>query len=340
MARGHALPAIVFALLSAACSPKAPAPEAGGPLLPQLAARQQQVERLELRGAGNKVLVSLQRTQGEWRLAQRDGWRADGARIASYIARLAQAQRAEAKTDRPEMYPRIAVEEVASPDAGGTELSVAGPGISARLLLGKEHKLSGGRYVRVGGQARAWLCDSDVGFDPDPVSWLDHRLLEVPLARVLSVRMQAQGAPAYSLVSRDDRFRPDDAPSGAMRDSHAGDDVASALEAFDIEDVAAGEAPKTISQRLDYALVDGEVLAVTVWRDGLRDWASVDATLDAARAHEWAAQAGKPQLETQARARVADWSRRFAGRKFLLPPPLAHTLTLDHSQILEGQPSP
>ena len=98
--------------------------------------------------------------------------------------------------------------------------------------------------------------------------------------RVLSVRMQAQGAPAYSLVSRDDRFRPDDAPSGAMRDSHAGDDVASALEAFDIEDVAAGEAPKTISQRLDYALVDGEVLAVTVWRDGLRDWASVDATLD------------------------------------------------------------
>ena len=327
-------------LLASACAPAPEAPESGGPLLPQLASRQQQVDRLELRGAGGAVLVTLQRKDGEWQLAQRGGWRADGARISTYLAQLAQAQRVEAKTDRAVMYPRLAVEEVSDPQAGGTELRLSGRELSARLLIGKEHKLSGGRYVRVGGQARAWLCDTDVGFDVDPLSWIDHRLVAVPLARVERVRIHPRVAPAFALVSRDDRFRPDDAPSGAMGDSHAGDDIASALEAFDIEDVAAGKAPAQYSQRLDYELVDGPVLAVTVWRDGQRDWAQLEASLDARRAAGWARQANKPALEAEARARVADWTRRFAGRKFLLPPSLARTLTLDHSQILEGKPAP
>jgi hypothetical protein len=339
VARGLALAAAAIVLL-AGCAPSAPTPEAGGPLLPQLSSRQRQVERLELHGAGDKTLVSLQRKDGEWQVLQRDGWRADGGRIARYLAQLAQAQRTEAKTDRPVMYPRLAVEEVSDPQAGGSELRISGRDVSARLLIGKEHKLSGGRYVRVGGQARAWLCDTDVGFDADPVSWIDHRLVEVPLARVERVRIEPHGAPAFALVSRDDRFRPDDAPSGAMRDSHAGDEIAAALEAFDIEDVAKGEAPAQVSQRLRYEIVDGPVLVVTVWREGLRDWAQLEATLDDKRAAKWAGQAGKPALEAEARARVADWSRRFAGRKFLLPPALAHTLTLDHLQILEGSATP
>jgi hypothetical protein len=298
------------------------------------------VDKLQLRGAGGKALVSLRRVGGEWRLAERADWRADGARIAQYLVLLAQARRAEAKTDRPAMYPRIAVEDVSDPQAGGTELALSGRGIAARLLLGKPHRLSGGRYVRLAGQPRAWLCDLDVGFDPDPVAWLDHRLVEVPLARVQQVRIRPHTGPAFALVSLDDRFRPDDAPPGAMRDSHAGDEIAAALEAFDIEDVAADDGPQSLSQQLDYELVGGEVLTVSVWRDGQRDWGRVSASFDQPRAAAWAQQARRPELEAQARARVAEWSRRFAGRKFLLPPALAHTLTLDHSQILEGAPPP
>ena len=338
MPRG--LLAATLLLLAGACARTEEALPAGGPLLPQLAGRQAQVERIELRGPGDQALVTLQRRGDEWQVAQRAGWRADGARVAQYLAQLAQARRVEAKTDRAAMYPRLAVEDVADPDAGGTELRLSGRDFAARLLIGKPHKLSGGRYVRLGGEARAWLCDTDVGFDAEPVAWLDHRLLAVPLSRIERVRIEPRNAPAYALVSRDDRFRPDDAPSGAMHDSHAGDEVASALQAFDVEDVASGQAPAQLSQRLEYAMVDGPVLAVSVWREGQRDWARLEASLDAPRAASWARQARRPELETAARARVADWSRRFAGRKFLLPPALARTLTLDHSQILEGSAAP
>ena len=327
-------------LLAGGCTTETQAPEAAGPLLPQLASRQDQVRELVLRGAGGKAVVTLQRKDEEWQVAQRAGWRADGARIAQYLAQLAQARRVEAKTDRAAMYPRIGVEDVADANATGTELQLSGTGIEARLVIGKAHKMSGGRFVRPAGQPRSWLCDVDVGFDADPVSWIEHRVLAVPLARVDRVRIRPRTAPAFSLVMRDDRFRPDDAPSGAMRDSHAGDDIASALVAFDIDDVAADDGPKQVSQELDYELVDGSVLTVAVWRDGQRDWARLASSFDEARGAGWERQSGRKDVQAQARAQVAEWARRFAGRKFLLPATLARTLTLDHSQILEGAATP
>src|SRR6186713_2990564 len=91
---------VPIACLLAACTQHAAdAPQAGDSLLPQLAPRQDQVQRLQLRGAGGKPLVSLQRVGDEWLLEQRAGWRGDGARIGQYLALLAQARRVEAKTD-------------------------------------------------------------------------------------------------------------------------------------------------------------------------------------------------------------------------------------------------
>jgi hypothetical protein len=328
-------------LLAASCAKAPPAEPAGGaPLLPALASRQDHVDTLEVRGAGDEALVSLKRVGDEWQVVQRQGWRADGARIAQFLERLANARRVEPKTDRPVMYPRIGVEDVADPNAGGTELRLSGKDVSARVVVGMPHKSTGGRYVRLVGEARAWLCDTDVSLDPDPVSWIDHRLLSIPLARVDRVRIRPRTAASFSLSSRDDRFRLDDAPSAAMNDSYAGDDIASALVGFDVDDVAPDNGPPQASQALDYELVDGTVLTVSVWREGQRDWARVAASFDEAQGAKWERLSGKPGVQARARAQVAEWTRRFGGRKFLLAPGLAHTLTLDHSQILEGAQAP
>lgn len=345
MARRSALAARAFAgamlaLAVAGCSRPAPIEQAtAGALLPALAARQQQVERLQLRGAGNKLLVSLARERGEWRVGERAGWPADAARISGHLSRLAQARRVEAKTASPAMHVRLGVEDIADPEAKGTELRIIGPGIEQRLLIGELHARSGGRYVRENGNARAWLTDLDVGFDPDPVAWLQRRLVEIPLARVERVRIRPRNNPAFALVHRDDRFRPDDAPSAAMGESHAGDDIAATVQAFDIEDVASDDGSAVPEQSLDFELVDGTVLTIAIWREGQRDWARLSAAFDEARASAWAAQARRPDAVAQARGIARDWSRRFAARRFLLPESLAATLMLDHTQILEGRSS-
>jgi hypothetical protein len=327
---------VALCLLLAACAPPANQSDAGpGPLLPQLAGELQRVSTLRLRGAGGRALVSLHRERGEWRLGERADARADGARIAAYLLRLSQARRVEAKTDSAAMYPRLAVEDVADPDAGGHELEIAGEGIAARLLIGKAHRATGASYVRLHGERRSWLLDLDATFDADPRAWLDRRLLDVPLARVERVRIRPREGAAFALVSRDDRFRPDDAPAAAMRDSHAGDAIAGALQGFEIDDVGKDEG-HVASRTLDYELVDGAVLALEVWREGPRDWARVSARIDEPRAQAWARQAQRPQLVEEARARVAEWNRRSGGRRYLLPQALARTLMLEHVQILQG----
>jgi hypothetical protein len=123
-----------------------------------------------------------------------------------------------------------------------------------------------------------------------------------------------------------------------MGDSHAGDDIASALDGFAIED-AGRDAGQQASRILDYELVDGSVLSIGVWREGPRDWARIEARLDGARAQAWAKQSARPQVLVEARAQVAEWNRRFARRKYLLPQALASTLMLEHAQILQGMPA-
>jgi hypothetical protein len=335
----RAFAAMLLAL--AACAPRGadPGTQATGLLLPELATHESGVDSLLLRGAGARLLVSLRREGGEWRLGERQGARADAARIARYLDTLARARRIEAKTDRPVMYPRLGVEDIADPEAGGHELQLAGEGIAARLLLGKPHKPSGAIYARRRGEARSWLLDVDARFDPDPVAWLERRLLEVPLARVERVRVRPREGGGFALASRGDRFRPEDAPEAAMRDSYAGNDIAAALDGFTVDD-AGPDRGQTASRVLDYELVDGAVLSVGVWREGPRDWARIGARLDETRAQAWARQSGRARSRAEASARVAEWHRRFAGRKYLLPQALATTLMLDHEQILRGTAPP
>jgi hypothetical protein len=335
--------AALCVLLAASCT-RATAPaiesEKPGSLLPLLADRQQQVDRFELVGAGGKTLLRFRRTQGSWLMDGRP-WRADGARIAQYLLSLAQARRVEAKTDRAAMYPRLGVEDVADPDATGTELHLSGAGgFEARVVIGKPHKLSGGRYARLSAHPRSWLVDADIGVDPDPLAWIDHHVLAVPLPLVESVRMRPRNAPEYTLAMRDDRFRPDDAPSAAMQDSHAGDQIASALVDLQAEDVASGGTREVPSQQLIYALVDGGTITVSVWREGQRDWARIEAGVDGKKSSAWSRQSRRPQWEKEVRQRASTWGAQFVGRKFLLSPELARTLTLDHSQVLEGDPTP
>jgi hypothetical protein len=308
----------------------------GAHILPGLAGNPGQVDRLLLRGAGRRVLVSLERIDGEWRLREREGARADSARIQEYLLRLAQARSVENKTGSPAMYPRIGVEDVSSPEAGGHELELAGQGVSARIIIGKAHALSGTSFARIPGEAPSWRLDTDIGFEPDPVAWLEHRLLDVPIARVDRVRIRPRAGGEFSLAMRDDRFRPEDAPAAMLRDSHAGDDIAAAVQDFGIEDAGRDDG-REAERVLDYELVDGAVLSVGVFRDGLRDWARISARLDEARAQDWAARARRAQALAETRAQVAQWQRRFAGRRFLLPPALASKLMLEYSQILQGE---
>ena len=333
-----ALPLLTAVALSAGC--KRAQPEAGKPLLfPALATHQDELETLQLRAAGNAVLVTLFRKGGLWRVAERGDWPADAGRVSQYLFVLSQSRLSEEKTANPGLFPRLGVEPVSRPDATGTELMLSAPGASWQLVIGKEHPKFDSNYVRVNGRPQAWLTDLPVSFDRSPASWLDHRLLDLPLARIVEVRVDGKLGRPFRLIHRDDRFRLDDVPSAAMHDSHQGDALASALDQLQFEDLAADTEPEAAERELQFVAVDGLRFTVQAWHASDRLWVRVAASIDQARAAEWARQGtGTAANPVNLSRQVSGWNERFQGRKFLLPPAVSATLMLSYEEILHGAP--
>lgn len=310
-------------------------------LFPGLDKAQANVESMQLRGARNRVLVSLERRNGAWRVAERNGWPADTGRISQYLFVLSQARRMEAKTSDPKLYSRLGVEAISAADAKGAELTLSGKGMRSRLLIGNDHARMDGYYVRVDGEAGTWLTDLPVYFDPDPRVWLDRRLVDVPLARIARVRVSGVDEKPFSLSHREDRFRLDDAPAAAMRDSYQGDVVASALDQLHFEDVAADAGDTPAIRTLDYSTVEGLLLQVQAFREGEQLWVRMRAGTDPATAQAWAqVSAANAASNATLEARVKAFNESFSNRRFLLADPVATNLMLTHEQILAGPPKP
>jgi hypothetical protein len=306
-----------FALL--ACAPRAPeAPAASGPLLPGLATRLPTLQSIELRTAGDRVAVTLQRAKPGWTVRERTGWPADPALVRTLLEDLAAARRAEARTARPDRYARIGVEAVAGADAGGIEARLHGRGWDEAVVVGDAPPLGGGRFARRAAEAQAWLVDRPLALPREPAAWLDTRLFDVPLARVAGVRSFDAAGHAFELAHRDDRFRVVDAPSAAMGDSYRGDALAGVLEQLHLDDVAADDGAAA-ERTVYFTLVDGAQVRLAAWRVDGRVWM---------RVQECPPKAG-PLCPVEA---------RWAKRRFLLPAHVAATLLMTRAQVLAGTP--
>lgn len=310
---------VLAALALGACTrPATEAPAASGPLLPALAKQLPTIESIELRTAGDRVAVTLERKGSTWTVRERTGWPADPAMVDALLEDLESAQRVEAKTAKPDHYARIGVEAVSAADAGGVEVRLHGKGWNESVIVGNAPPVGGGRFVRRAADAQAWQVDRELDVARGPAQWLDTRLLDEPLAHVESVLSNDRSGHQFALVHRDDRFRIADVPSAAMGDSYRGDALAALLADLRIEDVATGE-ERTPERDVVFSLHDGRRISLESWREDGRIWMQV---------RECPAGAGRD-------CRI---DGRWAGRRFLLPAHLAPTLWLTRDQILGHTP--
>ncbi len=311
-------------------------------IFPDLAQRQERIDSIRVSGAGNASLVTLQKTTGVWRVRERDGWPADAGKISETLFLLAQARLLEQKTANPAQYSKIGVEPLSGRWAQGEGVLVEGGGKPLRLLIGHAHVNFDGDYIRVNDGAQSWLSDRRLDISRDPVEWLDRHLIDLPLARVAQVKVEATDGDKYSLSPRDDRFRLDGLPSGAMGDSHAGDAMAGLLEQLDFDDVGNDDGRIPTERRVDFLGVDGTSIHIDEWRDHGKVWVRLNAALDQARAERWLTETGRSEprrrdaVFNKLRGQIAAWQAKFAGKRFLLPNFKAAILMMNRSQVLKG----
>lgn len=328
----------------------------GALALPGFAARVELIDRVEVLGAGATTLVLIEKSGGTWRMPDRDGWPANQREVGSALFRLGQAKRIEAKTADPARHARLGVEDVAAPDANGTQLRLSGgEGEPVRITVGNNHPSLGGSYVRLGDEPQAWLLDEDIAPARSAPDWLDRRLLDVPMARIDAIRVTPADGRAFSLARVDDRFSIDGLSPSAMANADAGNTTGGFTDQLALDDVAK-DAGAVATQTALFEGFDGLRITVAAWRQDGGTWARLAVELDEVRARDWfaraqAAAAGEGEGSDAADAvpaaspeqRLADlgsqvdtWRKAFAGRQFLLPPHKAEGLMRSRNDYLDG----
>ena len=324
-------------LLLASCAKSQPAPMAKPLALPTLAARIDRIDEVRMSGAGNRVLVTLRKREGVWRVIERGDWPALPGLVDTALFALSRARLSEAKTDQPRLYPRLAVEDVVAEGAQGVQVRLSGGGAPMTIIIGHEHPKLDGNYVRVEGQAQSWLTDVALSFEREPVGWIDRNLVDLPLARVAEVAVKPSPGKAFELTRRGDRFWPKDAPEPVASASREGDALAGVLDHLEFEEVVADSADSAVIDRqLRFTAVDGRIIEVQAWRADGKIWARFAASLDSARAAAWQAQAPDASARATVEKELAEWQLRFAGHAFKLPAYQTSILYTGRDQILLG----
>ena len=325
----------VALLLLAACdaAPDAAAPAAGNILLPGLADSQASLQTLRVRTAGNVDAVTLVRREGAWRIVERADWPADPALVANLLQALGQLRGAEAKTADPTLYPRLGVEPVASPDAMGAELHLDAPGVSRRLIVGKESPQATGSFVRIGDEPGTWLADRVLVAPHDADAWLDRRVVDLPLARVAEVAVAPVGSPPFRVLHAADGYA---VVTGALTMPAAvepGEALAGVLGPLELDAVARDDASPP-ERELRVIGDDGFVVSVAAWRRDGKVWLRVHGDVDVARAQAWASQSATTPTLAQLRARAAALDARCSGYMFRVPDLVASVLMTGRASLL------
>ena len=157
-------------------------------MLPGLVDRVNEIEALEIVGPGGTV-ASLHRERDRWRLREKHDYEADFARIHELLRDLARARRVEAKTDNPDWYGRLGVDDVGAGGESGVAVRFPDSGLPG-VIIGKRDPAGIGRYARVADQSRAWLIGEDIDLPLERMEWLERAIMDIPPSDIAAVTIR------------------------------------------------------------------------------------------------------------------------------------------------------
>lgn len=158
-------------------------------LIPGLADRINDVDRVDIVTAGDTVVATLTRTAADWQLEQMGGYHADWPKLQELLAGLAQAKVAQVKTDKPRYYARLGVEDVASEDADSVLVKLSSGDETIGILIGHPAQGGAGQYVRLEDSAASALLDRTLDVSTELLDWADKRIIDINASEVAEVEI-------------------------------------------------------------------------------------------------------------------------------------------------------
>ncbi len=148
-------------------------------VFPSLHENLKRISEIEVARSGSRFALS--RNGGDWFNHGVGGYPALTQRIEDTIAAVASLQYIAAKTGRAGLYPRLGVEEVSS-TAKSTRLTFRDDqgAVLADILAGRNKGGfdNPGVYIRLPGQAPAWLASGSLDVHYDAIGWSDNEVVD------------------------------------------------------------------------------------------------------------------------------------------------------------------
>jgi Domain of unknown function (DUF4340) len=253
---------------------------------PELAGKLGDVASVAVERAG--LNLTFVRHGEKWLVAQKGDYPADAGKVRRIVLAMADMSLVEAKTQKPDLYPRLEVDDPGKDKSTLVTLDDKSGAALARLIVGKRRydRLGAGNdgvYVRKPGDPQSWLARGALDFSDEMANWLDRRIIDIPDSRVAKVSLiQPDGTTlVLSRAAPDAKFAVTAAPANAKYKSDAAlGEPATALETLDLDDVQpAAKLPipgKGVTSA-SYTTFDGLTVDLKLFQHDNKDWITVTA---------------------------------------------------------------
>lgn len=272
-------------------------------LFPQLEDKINDVARITVRSGEDSVEIVRggEDDRAPWVVADKHGYPAKSETVKKTLVVTADLAALEPKTRRPDLYPRLRVEDPSAEDAASTLLTVADEdgNTLAEVIVGKRHYAAAGAgpqttYVRIPGDDRAWLAEGSLEPKASADAWLDKRLTDVSRNRVQEIVIE--GREGVDLILRRDgpdeeEWRIANMPAGHEFNGEADlRSIASTLFGFTLKDVAPADdkAPEDPFRTATFRTFDGLEVALALHGEEADAWATLRARVDPVLRATWA----------------------------------------------------
>ena len=253
---------------------------------PALAARLGDVASVTVSRDG--TTMTLIRDGDNWLVAEKGNYPANAAKISQIVRAMADLTLVEPKTQNPDLYPRLEVEDPGNGKSTLVAVKDKSGGDLAQAIVGKRRydRLGAGNdgvYLRKPGEAQSWLARGTLDPSGDAANWLDRQIIDISEKKIAKVTLtQADGSKlVISRSAPEAKFAVEDAPADAkFKGETATSGPATALETLDLDDVKpAGELPVPDKNVVtaSFTTFDGLTVDLRLMERDKADWIAISA---------------------------------------------------------------
>ncbi len=259
----------------------------GQPAFPALASKLGDVASVTV--SRNGTSMTFIRDGNSWLVAEKGSYPANAAKISQIVRAMADLTLVEPKTQNPDLYPRLEVEDPSNGKSALVAVKDKSGGDLAQAIVGKRRydRLGAGNdgvYLRKPGEAQSWLARGTLDPSGDPASWLDRQIINISEKKIAKVTLtQPDGSKlVISRAAPDASFAVADAPADTKFKSESTiGGPATALETLDLDDVKpAGELPVPDKDVVtaSFTTFDGLTVDLRLMERDKSNWIAISAT--------------------------------------------------------------